>query len=165
MEESISNILEKIEFKNKDLFKKLLLKCVQVSKDSGTSTYAIHDSVLFKFETLFKEFTPFLNEFGKDKKYEAGVHALAVICEELAYEMDKEEYFILFHIRDLGKFRLAEKKLRAELEELWKQYPDYALDSRDFSISLKNLMRKKFIQYRAGNLHINKSVIIRYKTR
>jgi len=31
---------------------------------------------------------------------------------------------------------------------LWQQYPEYEMEEREFSRSLKNLMRAKFINYR-----------------
>jgi len=164
MQETIDNIVEKARFQDKELFGELIKKCVQVSNDSAKSTYAIHDNVIFKVEVLFKNFAKFIDEFGKDNKYEAGVEVLSVICEELGIEIDKEECFILFHIRDLGKFRMKESKLLDELKPLWKKYKDYALDDQDFSYALKSLMRKDFIQYRRGNLHIKPSVIIRYRS-
>lgn len=165
MEETLNNIVEKAKFQKKDLFHDLMRKCIHVSNDSTKSTYAIHDNIVFKVETLFKGLTPFINEYGKDKKYEAGVEALSTICEELGLDIDKEECFILFHIRDLGKFRKKESELLDELKPLWKgQYQDFALSDQDFSYALRGLMQKKFIDYRRGNLHLKPSVIIRYRT-
>jgi len=167
MEETFANILEKISFEKKDLFEKLLLKSIHTCKDSSKSTYAIHDNVIFKLDAFFKGFLDFQNAYGRDKRYIAGVEALMVIGEELGIDMDRDECFILYHIRDLGKFRMRESKLHDELKILWKQppYRDFALVDQDFSYALKSLMKKSFIEYRRGNLHLNPSVLIRYKTR
>ena len=163
MQETIENIVDKIEFSKKQLFGEMLAKCLHYSGDSSESTYAVHKNVVFKLDTFFKSFSSFINEFGKDKKYLAGVHALSIICEELAIDIDDEECFILFHLRDLGKFRMKESKLHTELKALWKTYPEFELGDQDFSHALKSLMRKKFIDYRRGNLQLRPSVIIRYR--
>lgn len=165
MQESIDRIVEKLNFKNSDKFGILLSKSIKVSGDSTKSTYAVHDNILLKLDVLFKGFSPWNNEFGKEKKYESGVEALSAIFEELGVEVDKSECFILFHIRELGKFRMREDKLKAELIPLWKSaYKHYALEDGDFSYAIKNLMRLKLIDYRRGNLHLKPSVILRYKT-
>jgi len=165
MQETIDRIVEKLNFKNSDKFGILLSKCIKVSDDSTKSTYAVHDNVIFKMDVLFKGFSPWNNEFGKENKYESGVAALSTIFEELGVEIEKSECFILFHIRDLGKFRMREDKLKAELIPLWKStYKHYALEGNDFSYAIKNLMRLKLIDYRRGNLHLKPFVLLRYKT-
>lgn len=164
MKETIENIMEKIKFSKKQNFETFVSSCLHYSGDSSESTYAVHKNVVFKLDTFFKGFTSFVNEFGKNRKYEAGVHAIKTICDELAVDIDEEECFILFHLRDLGKFRMKESKLLDELKNLWRDYPEYKLDDQDFSYALKSLMRKKFIDYRKGNLHVKSSVIIRYRT-
>lgn len=165
MQESIDRIVEKLEFKNPEKFGQLLSKCIVVSEDSSKSSYAVHENVQFKLDVFFKGFSPWNNAFGKEKKYESGVAALSTIFDELGVEVEKSECFILFHIRDLGKFRMREDKLKNELIPLWKSgYKHYALEDGDFSYAIKNLMRNKLIDYRRGNLHLKPSVIIRYKT-
>ena len=164
MKETIENIMENIKFSKKQNFEKFLNTCLHYSGDSSESTYSVHKNVVFKIDTFFKGFSSFINEFGKDKKYEAGVHAIKTICYELAIDIDEEECFIFFHLRDLGKFRMKESKLHDELKSLWGNYPQYKLSDQDFSYALKSLMRKKFIEYRKGNLHLKTSMIIRYRT-
>lgn len=164
MEETIANILEKIEFQKKTSFGKLLEKSLGIAHADTKSTYAVHENVVFRVNELFKGFSSYINEFGKDKKYEAGVHALMTICEELAVDIEKEECFILFHLRDLGKFRKKESELLNELTKVWHNYPDYKMEKNDLTYALKNLMRMKFISYRKGNLHLNPNIIIRYRT-
>ena len=164
MNETYENICEKIAFNRKDEFHKLLTKSIHVSNDSGKSTYAVHDNVIFKMNVFFKGFSPFHNEIAKGKSYEAGVHALSVIFEELAVEVEKEECFILFHIRNLGKFRLREDKLLKELKDKWHEYKAYTIPDQEFTRALKNMMRTGLIDYRKGNLHLKPSLLIRYKT-
>lgn len=163
MEEMIDSIVEKVSFEKKDKFKKLLQESIRIvrkrDKDKEDSPY---ESVAFKLDVLFQGFSPFINHFGKDKKYESGVEALSAICEVLELGIDRSECFIIFHIRELGKFRMKESTLLEELRPLWSKYKAYKLEGVDFSYSLKNLMKYKFIAYRKGNLHLNSTIMLRY---
>lgn len=163
MPEDIDNIVANIEFEKKEEFKLLLEKSIHVSKDSSNEELLENPNLIFKMDTFFKGFPLFINEFGKDKKYVAGTHALMTIFEQLGIEIDKEDCFILFHVRALGKFRMREEKLLAELNELWPRYKEYKLEALDFSYAIKDLMRKKLIGYRRGNVTMNESVLIRYR--
>lgn len=163
MPEDIENIIENISFEKKDEFKLLLERCIHVSNDSSNDELLENPNLIFKLDTFFKGFPLFINAKGKDKKYEAGVEALMVICEQLGIDISKEECFILFHIRELGKFRIREEKLFKELEELWPRYKAYKLEPQYFSFALKDLMRKKLIGYRRGNVTFIPSVLIRYR--
>lgn len=167
LSEAFENILEKIEFKKHQQFAEFLPKLIHVSNDSSKSTYAMYNNMVFKLDEFFKGMPNFQNEFGKDKKYLAGVHVLRAITDELGFELDDEELFMIYHLRDLGKFRKREKDLHDELKKLWDQpqYKEFALGDQDFSHALKNLMRAKFIDYRRGNLHIKPSLIVRFKNR
>lgn len=163
MQEVIEAIVKRTSFEKKDLFAAHLAKCFQQIKEYDDEYNEKFDKVLFKLDILFKGFSPFINEFGKSKKYLAGVSALDVICDELGVEMDPSECFILFHLRDLGKFKIREAKLHLELKSLWGQYKEYRLDDGEFSYALKSMMRKKFINYRKGNLSVNPSVLLSYR--
>ena len=120
--------------------------------------------MVFKLDSFFKGFAPFKNEFGREKVYESGVEALSCIFDELGVNLSKQECFLLFHLRDAGKFRVKESTLLEEVKDLWKKYPQYELSPGDFSYGLKELMRTKIINYRRGNLYLNKAIIIRYRT-
>ena len=163
MPEDIENIVEKIGFVKKEDFRILLQKSIHISNDSSNSEDLENPNIIFKLDTFFKGFPTFINEFGKDKKYESGVHALQTIFDQLGVEIEKEDLFILFHVRELGKFRIREEKLFKELTELWQRYKDFRLEKQDFSYSLKELMRKKMIGYRRGNITLPQSILIRYR--
>jgi len=163
LEEVYANILEKSKFDKVDKFEKLLRSSITEVWDSEKEPDPRFQSVSFKLSTFFEGFSAFQNFYGKEKKYLAGSEALMLICEELQIDVDEKECFILYHIRDLGKFRKRESELLSELNSLWAQFPDYRLEGRFFSMALKNLMRSKLIQYRKGNLHLNPSVLLRYR--
>lgn len=163
MQETINGIIERVGFKESVKFGVLLKKCIRPSTDTEKSTYATEENIIFHMDKFFKGFPPYLIEFGRAKKYESGVVALNVISDELGLELDKEECFILFHIRDIGKFRVKEIKLKQELTILWREYKEYALCDQDFSYALKSLMKKKFIEYRRGSIQLNPNVVFRYR--
>lgn len=164
MQEVIENIVTNTEYTNEDKFKDLLAKCLKVSDESTKSTYAIHDNIMFKFADFMAGFRDFENHFGKDKKYKSGVHALSAITNELGFEFEDKELFILYHIKDLGKFRTKESKLFDELSKIWPTYKEFKLEKDELTYALKDLMRAKFIEYRRGNVTLNKNIIVRFRT-
>ena len=166
MQEIIDNIIEKISFTKKDSFSMLLNQCIHTytrKEEEEREQRRNYRSVIFKMDYFFKNFSPFINELGKDKKYEAGIEALSIISEELGIEIDKSECFILFHLRNQGKFKIKESKLLMELKKIWGQYKHYALDDQEFSAALRNLRNERAIDYRKGNLQISPTIILRYK--
>jgi hypothetical protein len=165
MQETIENIVEKVSFDKKEKFATFLNRCIMASTDTAKSTYAIHENVLFKTDVFFEGLAKFLNEVTKDKKLPLGVETLAIVFDELGFDLDKEDAFLLYHLRDLGKFKIKDTKLKQELKGLWGQYKEYALDDQDFSHALKALMRIGIIEYRRGNLSLKQQIIISYKAR
>ncbi|MCF8060626.1 MAG: hypothetical protein K9K67_15090 [Bacteriovoracaceae bacterium] len=163
LEEIHANILEKIKFDKLDKFEILLKSTITHVWSTEKEPDPRFHSVSFKLAEFFDGFTGFLNFYGKENKYQAGVEALSIICNELQIDIDEGECFLIFHIRNLGKFRKRESELLLELKNLWTQYPNYKMEDREFSKALKNLMRNKFINYRKGNLHLNPSVLLRYR--
>jgi len=167
MQEVIDNIVEKISFTKKDAFSVFLNQCIHPytckEEEEERELQRQYKSVVFKMSFFFKNFSPFINENGRDKKYESGVEALFLISEELGIEIDKSECFILFHLRDQGKFKIKESKLLKELKDIWGQYKHYALDDQDFSAALRNLRDERIINYRKGSLLVSPTIILRYK--
>lgn len=163
VEQIIENLLETIPFKRKELFSEHLQKCLHVSNYSEGRTFNYNEFVTFKVDSFFKGFGPFQSEYGKNRAYQAGVEALRTISEEFGLELEEAECFIWFHLRKLGKFKVKEDVLRAELKAVWKEYQEYALDDQDLSYALKNLMRSKCIDYRKRNIQLKKTLIIRYR--
>lgn len=163
MQEVIEAILQRVSFEDKDKIKSFLYKCLKVSDDTYRSTYATHDNILFKLDAFFAGLPKIVNHVTKDKKFTLGIETLTIILEELAVEVEKEEVFILFHLKDLGKFSIRDSKLQTELKNVWAQHKEYAVEDQDFMRSIKTLMRLGLIDYRKGNLKNKKSLLVRYK--
>jgi hypothetical protein len=165
VQEMIENIVEKSAISKKVVYASHLKKCIQEFHEvEGERVDPRFHKVIFKLNDFFKGFSPFIHEYGKEKKYEAGVEALQKICDELGLEVDENECFVLFHLRDLGKFRMKESKLHQELKALWKKtYKDYEIGDVEFSRVLRNLRDEKLIKYRRGNMSLCQNIILKYK--
>lgn len=163
MQETIENILERVELNKKDKLAVWLGRCIKTSDDSCKRTTATHDNVLFKMDVFFEGLAKSLNETVKEKKLLVGVEILEVVLDELGFEIEKEDAFLIYHLRDLGKFKITDKKLKEQLKGMWGQYKDYVLTDQEFSRTLKILMKMGLIDFRKGNLTLKKEVLIRYK--
>jgi hypothetical protein len=166
MNEIIQNIMGKVSFETNEYFSSFLTDCIKVSDDSSKSTYAIYENILFKMDAFQEGMSKYTNKVGgisKEKKFFLTIECLDVTLNELGLEIEKEDAFIIHHLRNLGKFKIREAKLRDQLNGLWGQYKEYALNDQDFSHTIKSLMRMGIIDYRKGNLSLKKNFIIRYR--
>ena len=163
MQETIQNIIERVNFEKKDNFSRFLYACIKDSHDTAKSTYAIHNNILFKTAVFFEGLAKVSNEVPKEKKLLLGVETLVIVFDELGIEIEKEDAFILFHLRDLGKFKIKDKKLLAQLKGPWGQYKEFALEDADFSHSLKGLRKAGIINYRKGSVSLEQNIVISYK--
>lgn len=165
MQETIQKIVDRAPFENKEKVLSFLNKCIKVSKDSNISTYAIHDNVHFKTYDFFKGLAKLTNDVPKEKRLAIIIDTLNIALSELGIDLDDGEIFIVYHLRDKGKFRMKESKLKDELKGEWGQNKEYALCDLDFSYALKSLMRTGIIEYRKGNLSLKPGFVISYKTK
>ncbi len=163
MHETIKIITERVNFEKKDKVSPFLNRCISLSKDTTKRANAIHENVLFKADAFFEGVTRLTNELTKNQKIRKGVETLQIVLEELGFEIEKEDTFILFHLRDLGKFKITDVKLREQLKVHWCQFKEYAIDDHDFSYSIRKLMKMGLIDYRKGRLNLKQNIIITYK--
>lgn len=163
MQETFDKIIERVNFVNKDKLPRFLDQCIRESTDTSKSTYAIHENVLFMLDAFYIGLQKVMNDVPKSDRLRLGVETLMIIFEELGHEIEKEDAFILYHLRDQGKFRLKESKLRDQLKNAWGEHKEYRLEDQDLSKALKEMMRMGIIDYRKGSLTVKPNVIIRYK--
>ena len=163
MQEIINTIVEKLPFDKKDKVNQLLCHCIKESLDSGKRTTAEYENVVVKVEPLFQAISKFLNDVPTVNKLTFGVESIDIIFNELGLEIDKEDSFLIYHLRDLGKFKMRDSKLKEELNTLWKEHTEYALTDQEFSRTMKVLMRMGILDYRKGNLTLKNEIMIRYK--
>lgn len=163
MQDSIEQILERVSFEKKDKLQRILSRSMEISEDSTKRTTALYDNVLFKMEFFLSELEKLLNDVKKVNRFSIGMEILTVILEELGFEFEKEDAFIVYHLRGLGKFKIKDTKLRDQLKGQWGEHKEYILTDQEFSRTLKVLMRMGIIDYRKGNLTLKKEIIVRYK--
>lgn len=156
-------ILESVSFTAIDKFEVLIKTSITQAMISGEDNPNL-TSISFKWAKFLEGLPFFANSRGKEQAYKVGTETIMAVTNALQFELDEEEAFLLFHLRGLGKFRKRESDLLKELKKLWVDYPEYEMADRDFSRSLKNLMREKFINYRKGNITLNPSFVIRYRS-
>ena len=154
MQEIIQEITEKSQFTQKDKFAKFLYKCIKISKDYTGS------SVLFKINIFFDSLAKMSNSLPKDQKLLAGVETLSIVFDALGFGIEPEEAFVLYHLRDLGKFKIKESKLKEQLAQPWKQHKEYALNDHDYTLTIKALTRMGLIEHKKGNLNLKLDIII-----
>lgn len=157
MQEIIQNITDRVSFDKKDKFSKFLYRCIKISKDYTGS------SVLFKINVFFEGLAKMTNSLPKAKKLVVGVETLTIVFEELGFELEPEEAFILYHLRDLGKFKIKDSKLKEQLAQPWKEHKEYALNDHDFSLTIKALTKMGLIEHKKGTLNLKLDLTVHFQ--
>ena len=163
MQDTIEQILERVALAKKDGFTRTLNQSIVVSTDSGKRTEATHDNCTFKVHLFFDGLAKALNETPKINRMLAGVDILEIVLEELGFDSEREDAFLIYQLKDLGKFRITDKKFKDQMNALWGEHKDFILTDQEYSHTLKVLMRMGIIDYRRGNLSLKKEMLIRYK--
>ncbi len=157
MREIIQGILEKVELDNKEPFSKFLFKCIKQSKEHTAVTQ------IFRITVFFDGIDKFANTLPKDKRFIFGVTTLEAILAQLGFKIEPEEAFVLYYLRELGKFKIKDSKLFEQLKTPWGQYKAYVLTEQDFSLTIRALRRMALIEYRRGSLNLKQNITITYK--
>lgn len=157
MERLFENIIERINLKESEYLKNLLKNSIKRFKEDKPDIY-------FGIVTFLQGSSTLRNgSYQNNNKYETELFAFKVVCDELGFALEDEECFVLFHLRNLGKFKIKEDKLLQELKTLWKEYPKYAMEDRELTYSLKELKKLKFISYRRSTIQISNGLSVIYK--
>lgn len=157
MREIIQGILDKVQLDNKEPFSKFLYKCIKQSKEHTSITQ------IFRINVFFEGIGKFANTLPKDKRLLFGVTTLEAILSTLGFLIEPEEAFVLYHLRDLGKFKIKDDKLFEQLKEPWGLNKEYVLTTQDFSLTIKALRHMGLIEYRKGSINLKPNITITYK--
>lgn len=163
MHELLQKIVDRSSIEKKEKFAEYLNKCIKITTDNGNSTYGVHHLVEFRTTLFFELLAKISNAIANDKKLLLGVETLKIVLEELGFEVEPEDAFILFYLRDLGKFKIKDVKLREQLKGIWPQYKEFALDDQSFAHAIKTMRRMGLIEYRKGSLTLNQNIVVSYK--
>ena len=85
------------------------------------------------------------------------------IFDEFDINVSPEEAFIIFNLKDLGKFRTKDKKLLNDLKGFWGTHKEYALEDSDFNETLRELKNVGLIDFRRGAITLPENLVIKLK--
>lgn len=167
MLESLENIIEvaveqKLCHHEKHL-RHLLSNCFSIVSDSVEEKGIEMADVHFNESKFFKDLSKTLNGIKRSDLYRCGAELFCLIFNTLNVEVTKEECFIFFHLRDLGKFRTKEDKVFNELKGEWGIHKDFKLEKEDFEEAVRELKNHGFIGHRRGTITLSESTVFRYK--
>lgn len=121
----------------------------------------VKTSIDFRYQKFLKGLDPLLNNVKSNQTTQVAVDLLHSIFELIGVEIDKDECFLLYEMRDLGKFRLKEDQFYIDLEKKWRG-SDFVLSKVDYKEALKGLKNGDLINFRRGSITLNESLIMRY---
>ncbi len=101
-----------------------------------------------------------VNHIPKKEKIPKIINLILLTFASVNFVLDEKEAFVLYHLRDLGKFRLKDEKLFHKLEESMHLHPEYKLELTELRNILKELKNIKLLNYRRGTTTINTSIMV-----
>ncbi len=156
-------------------YKQLILEEIDIKNTSGLSilidnsttvlrmlnSMELDNPVLeFRVPKFLKGLKALLNEVPANKIPEVVVHILQTCFKHLGIELTDQECFVLYQLRDLGKFRLKDAKLLQDLEKQFGQFPQYKVDKTELKHVLYELKAIKLIDVRRGSITLTEQITI-----
>ena len=153
-------ILDKIELKNTTALSQLITQNFRTQRMLNSM-----DLDNPATELRFQHFLRGLRQLVSEYKIKEGMDVMITIIETTfdawGYEISRQECFLLYHLKDLGKFRIKDDKYFSQMEEQWATFKDYKMEKDEFKQSLKDLKNIKFIDLRRGAITFNPVVVLR----
>lgn len=154
-----TDILERLDIKNKAALSHLLSQSLTTHRRLNSVDLAEPVSV-FKMPAFLKGVNSLLTEVPKKMMPHKAVEILFTCFEIFGYDVSKQECFLLYNLRDLGKFRIKDQKLFTELEAQWGEFQEYRVEKSDFKVMLRELKNIKFIEMRRGAITLVEQVVL-----
>lgn len=161
--EIVETAMERKLVHNEQKLSRLLTKSFSVVKESIEEKGEDMADVHFKIAPFFKEIDGVMHGVKHSKLYGNAAELLYLLFTKLSVEVEKEELFIWFHFRDLGKFRKKDDKAFEELKGEWGVHKDYKMDRSDFDYALIQLKNHGILNIRRGSITIPETTVFRYK--
>ncbi len=114
----------------------------------------------FKIPKFLLGIKAVLNEVPKAQIMDKTIDLILLVLDQLDYEISREEAFVLYSLKDLGRFRMKDSKLFSDLESLYSTHPSYRLDKSDFKDVLKELKNVGLIELRRGAIMLSERLMI-----
>lgn len=157
-----AEILDKIDLKKDKALSWLLDDCINTR--TALNTMPGEEGVFeFKYQKFLKEYAASLNGVSKSDFNKTAVDILVTIFDEFDINVSPEEAFIIFNLKDLGKFRTKDKKLLNDLKGFWGTHKEYALEDSDFNETLRELKNVGLIDFRRGAITLPENLVIKLK--
>jgi hypothetical protein len=156
-----ANILEKLELKNEKSLSWLLDECIN-RKTALNKVPGEEDTFEFRYQKFLKGMDTILNGQGKNNAPHVAVKILITVMEEFKIDISEEEAFIIYNLRDLGKFKEKDKKLFGNLKGQWGSLKAYALEETEFNETLRELKNVGLLELRKGAISLPQNVVVRF---
>lgn len=153
-------ILDEVELKNVSALSQLITENLKNQRELN-SMQLDKPVVEFRIQHFLRGLKPLVSEFKKTEAMDAITKIISTLLGQWEYDLSPQECFVLYHIRDLGKFRLKDDKLFAQLQTEWSVHKDYVIDKNELKQILKDFKNIKFIDYRKGTVVFNTTVVLR----
>lgn len=152
-------IIERLEIKNEVGLSHLLTNCMVVHK--MLNNMVLDNPVTeFKIPKFLQGIKPILNEVSKKEFMLNVVEIIKIVFDSFDYELSDEEIFILYSLRDLGRFKIKDSKLLSDLEKEYSQYPAYKVEKAEFKQILRELKNVGLIDLRRGAIMLSERVML-----
>ncbi len=152
-------ILEKLDIKNKAGLSQLLDNSTTIVRSLNQMTLPT-PVMEFKISRFLKGLKPILNEVGHKEVGSVATQILKTTFAEFGLELSEQECFVLFQLRDLGKFRIKDSKLFSDLEKEWNINPEFKVEKAEFKYVLYELKSVKLIDIRRGSITLTEQIIV-----
>lgn len=116
--------------------------------------------VELKIHRFLKGLKPILSEVNNKQVGKQAVEIIQASFEAFGIELSPAECFVIFQLRDLGKFRIKDSKLYSDLEKEWGTHPELRIDKSQFKYTLYELKNIKVIDVRRGSVTLSEQIII-----
>jgi hypothetical protein len=143
--------------------KRLLNHSFELIADSVEEKGADMANIQFHIARFLKDLPKSINGIKRSELYGKGADLLCLCLNTLNVEITKEECFVFFHLRELGKFRTKEDIVFKELKSEWGLHRDYALEEDDFYEAVRELKNHGLIGHKRGTITLNDATVFRYK--
>lgn len=161
--EIIETAMERKLVHNEKKLTRLLNKNFTVVKDSIEEKGEDLADILFNVGPFFKEIDAVMHGVKHSLLYANAAELFFLIFSKLSIEIEKEELFVWFHFRDLGKFRKKDDKAFEELKSEWGMHKDFKMDRDEYDYALRQLKNHGILNLRRGAVTVPDSCVFRFK--
>jgi hypothetical protein len=142
---------------------RLLSQSFHIVDDSVEERGEEMADIHFQISKFLKDLPKSINGIKRSQLYAKGADLLCLILNTLDVEVTKQECFIFFHLRELGKFRTKEDIVFKELKSEWGMHRDYVLELDEFLEAIRELKNHGLIGHKRGTITLNDATVFRYK--